>query len=435
MSNLKTFYILTVTQTLSLIGSRMTSIAVGIWVFAATGLTSPLLFAAFFAELPGVVGSSLAGVLVDRWDRRRVILLADAGQACGSLLLLASFTSGRFQVWHLYLVALLQGSFAILQQPAKEAAITMLIPSGHRERANAVQQMAFPLAGVVAPVVAGILYLLISIRGIILIDLATFLVAAGVIYFMRIPHPKQTEEGLASRGSVSQELLASFRFLSRRPALLGLVLYGVAINFLLNGPLELAVPYLITVTGSEAQMGAIMGVFSLGAFTGASLIAVWGGTRPRIHTMLPGMLLTGIMFLLYGVARSPLALGLALFFLIIPLPASSALFISIMQLKTPPDMQGRIFGSIAQMEFLGATLSFLLVGPLVDYVLEPAVGRPGWQIISPLVGNQPGAGIGLLLIVTGLIILMITLFVYASPHIRRLEASLPDYQALSETEA
>jgi MFS family permease len=431
MARLYTFYLIVITQTLSLIGSRMTSIGIGIWLFNTSGNTAPLLLMAFFNELPGMLGSSLAGVFVDRWPRRQVLILADLGQAVGSLLLMLSFLSGQFQLWHLYLIVLLQGIFAIFQHPAQEATITMLVPEQHRERANAIQQMAFPLAGVVAPVLAGLVYVAAGIAGVIALDLATFLVAVVVIYLIHIPEPQQSAEGQASQGNFWREMRGGFQYLRQRPALLSLLLYSTLINFLLNGPLELAIPYMILVTGSETQMGWLMGVASLGAFSGAALIAMWGGSRPRIHTLLPSLLLTGVMFLVYGTARTPLLLGASIFLLMLPLPMSNALFISIMQVKTPPDMQGRIFSIIAQLGFVGATTSFLLTGPLVDRVLEPAVGEPLWQWVEPVVGNQPGAGIGLLLVVVGLIILTSTTLMYALPRIRRLELTLPDYEAVA----
>ena len=432
-SGLLTFYVIVVTQTFSLIGSRMTSIAVGIWVFNHTGRTAPLLLTALFLELPGMLGGSVAGVLVDRWDRRWVLILADAGQALGTLLLLASFWSGQFQLWHLYTIALLHGSFSIFQGPAKDAVTTLLVPERHRERANGVQQMAFPLAGVVAPVLTGALYAIVGISCIILVDLASFLVAVTALALVRIPRPKATAEGLAGRGQVAQELLAGLRFLRGRPALWYFVLFLTFITFLLNGPLELAIPYLIAVTGSEATTGGLIALGSLGALAGAGIIAVWGGTRPRMHTLMPGLLLTGLMFLVYGTTRTPLALGASLFLLFLPLPLSWALFTSILQVKTPPDMQGRVFGLVAQLGFLGSTVSFLLTGPLVDRVLAPAVGSEAWRRFAPVFGLGPGAGVGLLLFATGLLVLTATLAVYAWPRVRRLEATLPDYAALAES--
>jgi MFS family permease len=416
MNRLRTFYFLVATQTLSIIGSRMTGIAVGIRVFADTGDTAPLLLNAFFNELPAMLGSSFAGVLVDRWDRKRVLMLADAGQALGSLLLMLSFLSGQFQLWHLYAVALAQGTFAMFQGPAKDASTTMLVPDNHRERANAIQAMSFPLAGVVAPALAGVVYVAVGIGGVILIDLLTFLIAVYAVYRIHIPQPEASEESRSAQGTLLQEWRGGLRFLHERPALLGLVLYFTAMNFLLNGPLELSLPYTIRVTGSEALSGLILAANSLGGVAGTAILAFWGGTRPRIHTLLPAMLLVGAMFLAFGTARSAIMLAVSIFLLLLPLQAW-AIYTSLIQLKTPPDMQGRIFSIINQLGYVGATASFLLIGPLVDYVLEPRAANPG-------------DGMGLVLVVTGFIIIGMTILVYVIPAIRQIEARLPDYAAV-----
>ena len=425
------FYLIVATQTISLIGSRMTSIGLGIWVFSQTGDTTPLLLTAFFTELPGMLVGSLLGVFVDRWDRRRVLILADVGQAAGTLILMLAFLSGGFRVWHLYLIALLQGVCMAFQQPAESATTTVLAPASHRERANAIRQLAFPLAGVIAPALTGSLYAAIGLPGVMTIDLATFLIAILAVYLVRIPRPRPTAEGLSTQGRMLQEWLGGLRYLAARRPLLYFVLYLTFINFLLNGPLELAIPYLILVTGSEALTGRLLSVMSSGAFTGAILVTVWGGARPRMRALLAGLLLSGAMFLAYGTARSPLGLAVSIFLLMAPLPVMNALFISIMQVKTPPDMQGRIFAVIGQLGFLGSTTSFLLTGPLVDRLLNPAVGAPAWRWAEPLVGRAPGAGIGLLLVATGGIILAATLIAYGSPQIRRLETDLPDYEAVA----
>ncbi len=432
MQTLKPFYILVITQTLSLIGSRMSSIAIGIRVFNDTGNTAPLLLTAFFAEIPGMVGSSLGGVLADRWDRRRVIMLADAGAAAGTLLLMLSFLSGGFQLWHLYAVAFAQGVFAVLQVPAIDASVTMLVPESRRERANAVREMAFPLAEVVAVVLTGLLFVTIGVVGVMTIDFATFVLAVVIVYLLHIPRPKQTEEGKAAQGVFWQELRGGFLYLWLRPALLGLVLYFTFMNFMLNGPLELAIPYLITVTGDETLTGVMLGMMSFGALSGAALIAAWGGTRPRVHTIMPGLLLTGVMFLFIGAAQSLVLLSVALFLSMVPLTMTNALFISIIQAKTPPDMQGRVFAIVNQLLMVSTPPSFLLTGLLVDNALEPAVGGAGWGAFAPLVGSAPGAGMRLLLASTGVIIFLVTAAVYALPKIRRLEAVLPHYEAVAE---
>ena len=408
----------------------MTSIGVGIWVFAQTGKTAPLLLTSFFNELPGMLGSSLAGVVVDRWDRRVVMILADLGQAVGSLMLMISFLSGHFAVWHLYVVAFLQGVFSIFQSPAERAAMTMIVPEERRERANALKETSFQLAGVIAPVLSGLLYTGIGIAGIILIDLATFLVAVAYLMLIRIPHPEPTMEGLAALGGFWKEALGALNFVTRRKSLFSLMLYTAFINFMLNGPLDLTLPYLILLTHNEKIAGGVIGVTSLGAFAGAALIAAWGGTRPRMKTIIVCLMVTGVMFLFYGLLRTPISISVVLFLLFMNLPIGQTMYISILQVKSPPDLQGRIFALNDQLGFIGSTFSFALTGYLVDHVVNPSVGTRVWAVFQPVVGKGAGAGIGLVQVGTGVIILLATLTFFASAQIRELEAHLPDYEVV-----
>jgi MFS family permease len=169
---------------------------------------------------------------------------------------------------------------------------------------------------------------------------------------------------------------------------------------------------LVSITQSESLAAQIMGAMSGGAFAGAMLISIWGGTRPRMPTILIGFLITGAAFFVYAVARTPLWLALSIFILMIPLPISNAVSMSIFQLKTPPDMQGRLFSIFSQLALLASTSSFLLTALIADNVIQP-----GAQV----------SGIGTLLIVTGAIILLVTIIACISSPIRRLENLLPDY--------
>lgn len=432
MPSLRTFYALLATQVISLIGSRMTGVAIGIQIFQDTGQSSPLLLAAFFAELPGMAGGSLTGLLADRWDRRRVIMLGDAGQALGTCLLLASFAGGVFELWHLYAVMLLQGIFATIQSPASQASITMLVPENHRDRANGLSEMGFPLAGVVAPLLAGTLYALVGVTGVMVVDLLTFLVAFTVVARITIPRPAASEDAEALGGSLWRDLSGGWRYLAGRRALLIMVLYLSFVFFLLNGPLELAIPYLISRTGSESTAGALMSLMSLGALAGAGAVAVAGRVGDRMRVILLGYLMVGVMLVAYGMAYHPVALGVILFVLFFPLPLAGALFTSLLQAKTPPDLQGRVFALTGQFFTLTTPFSFVLTGWLVDRVLEPAVGGPGWSHIAPLVGSEAGAGMGLLLVLTGALVLAATLLIAANPAIRHLERDLPGYQVGAE---
>ncbi len=427
--NLRTFYTLIITQTFSLIGSHMTAFALGIYVFKQTGAVTPLALVALFSFLPQVIVAGVAGVLADRWDRRYVMMLSDAGQAIGTVILLVAFLTGTFQVWMLYVVTFIQAIFGVFQQPAFSASVTMLIPDDQRDRANAIQQLTSPAAGVVAPIFAGVLYAVIGLTGVIAIDLFTFAVAVIVVLMIHIPRPVQTDVGRAMQGSMLKEAFGGLRFLWKWRTLFGLTLQLALVNFLFAGAGILFTPYLLARTGSEATYGTLMGVFSLGAIAGGIVIGIWGGTRPRIHTIMGGIIASAVFLTLVGAAQTPILLGVALFLMYFPIPMVNALAMSLMQAKVAPDIQGRVFAALGQIATLLIPFAYLLVGPLADNVFEPAVGAPGWERVAPLVGSVTGSGMGLLILIAGSVLLITTTVAYAIPRVRHMEAELPDYVA------
>jgi MFS family permease len=441
--HLRTFYLLTLTQVLSLIGSRMTHVAVGIWLFARYGQSTPLLLSGFFAALPLMVAGLLAGALADRWNRRKTLLASDAGQALGTLLLLLSFASGRFEIWHLYAVSFLQGALAMLQRPAMEASVTMLVPEQHRDRANAIRQMTGPAAGMIAPVITGFVYVLVGVTGVIVVDLLTFVVAVAALALVEIPQPQRSapfsvggrvssspsRAGGTERGRLWSDMRAGLAFLWQRKVMLALMVYAAALNFFLSAAISLNTPYLLTLTDGEETLGVLLGALNAGIVVGGVAMLAWGGTRPRIHGVMGGLLFRALWLAVYGLARTPPLLGAALFFVFFTNALVDGSFASILQLKVPPEMQGRVFATLFQMMYIANPLALALTGPLVDRVLEPAVGGPRWRWVAPLVGSQAGSGMGLLIVVAGAVIFLLTAGVYAWPRTRSLEADLPDYAA------
>jgi MFS transporter, DHA3 family, macrolide efflux protein len=431
---IRTFYTILITQTLSLIGSRISALALGFWIFAETGEATPLTLVAFFTTVPMVLASGLSGVLADRWDRRHVMLIADFGQAAGTVLLLISFNSGSFELWHLYLIAALQSVFGVFQGPAFQASVTTLIPDDQRDRANLIQQLTGPMSGIIAPAIAGLIYAVVGVTGSILIDLATFAIAAVVIFLVRIPHPEETAEGRAMRGTLLSEMFGGLRYIWQRKPILALVAQFSLVNFLISGALALSTPYILSRTGSEAQLGLLLSVMNTGALVGGVLFSIWGGTRPRIHTILPGIVFSGFFLVLYGLSQEAIPMGIAMFTMMMPIPMVNALIMSVMQAKVAPDIQGRVFATIGQISIMLMPLSYLIAGPLADRVFEPAVLTEGWAAFAPLFGSTAGSGIGLLFAVAGTLISLSTLAVYALPLVRHMERSLPDYVSEPVTE-
>ena len=309
--------------------------------------------------------------------------------------------------------------------------MTLLVPEGHRDRANAIMELGFPIASVLAPVLTGLVYASLGVSGVLAVDLATFVIAAAVLLVLTIPQPAATAQGSIGRGSVVNEWRTGFAFLRRHRPLLIFILYFAFGSFMLNGPLDLVIPYFLSATGNETQMGVGLTVMALGTVAGGLLIAVFSHIRPRMKLIVAGSVLTGAMFIVFGLARALPVMAASLFLLMLPLPANNALYKSIFQLKVPADMQGRVFAFAEQLFLLGSTASFLLTGVLVDRVLAPLAGAPaGWSLAS-LLGRGSTAAIGLVQVVTGLILLAGAAITFSIRSVRRIEAELPDYEAES----
>lgn len=413
-------YTMLITQALSMIGSRMTTVGLGLWLFEQTHTTTPLLLAAFFMELPGMVLGSVAGAVVDRVPRKPVLILTDAGLALGTLVLLASMITGTFSVALLYGVALVQGMLTIFQGPASEASLSLMTPDQGRDRVNGLRQMLFPFAGIVAPALTGLLYATGGIATVFAVDLATFAVAATAVLFIQIPQPSAADAS-SEPTTLWQDLRAGVGFLFLQPGLLALLANTVIGNYLLNGSLEITIPYVITMTGSEVATGLVLTAMSVGAFTGGAIIAARANIRNRVQWMLLGSGLVALMYIVYGLVHSPWLLAGTLFVLMIPLPMGGALMQSLLQTRVPPHLQGRVFAIYAQLGFVGSTASFLSIGPLVDRVLEPSVRQPWWSLVAPVVGRAAGAGMALLMIVTGVVMAVVTLVLWLLPAVRQID--------------
>lgn len=427
MENRKTalFYSLLVTQTISLIGSSMTALALGIWIFQETGEATPLVLVSFFNFLPRLLSASIAGVLADRWDRRYVMAIADAGQAVGTLVLLASFASGSFEVWHLYVVQVIQSTFGIFQMPAFQASVTMLISDKNRSRANALQLITGPFAGVIAPALTGAVYGFLGVSGIIALDLTTFLLSMLVLLIIKIPRPPVTPKG--QRGSIWREAMAGFQFVWERKPMLMIFVFTGCTNFFLAGMNTLNTPYILSRTDSEATLGSLLSVFSLGSLTGTLFMAITGGFKRRVWTMMPAAVVAGVMWAVYGTLETPIFMAIPLFIAAMFPPINNVSIISTLQIKVPPELQGRVFAAISQISMTLIPLSYLVVGPLADRVFEPMVGKAGWQTFESIWGGGEGSGIGLMLTIGGLAISLISAVIFSLPIVRNLETLLPDY--------
>jgi MFS family permease len=427
----RTFYALAAAQTVSQIGSTMSFLAVGIYLYERTGQATPLVLLSLFLLLPILVASGFAGVLADRYDRRRLMIIGDTGAAIGSLALVIILSSGNFQLWHVYAAALWQGVFSTLQRPAFEASVSQLVPEGERQRANAILQMGKPVSILIASALTGLLYVAIGVIGIFGIDLLSFLVAVVTTLIVRIPMPKRTEGDTTAHPSMVKAWRDGLNFLwSRRPLFI-IVVLGAVIGFLISSTYALLTPYVLERTGSEFMLGILNAITSVGGVVGAIVIGVWGGFKRRIDTILIVMMLVLLATAVFGMNQSLMVMGAALFIAMMGVTAANATLMTLLQSKVPGDMQGRVFAIFTQLSLVLTPFGYLLIGPLADQVFTPLARTPGWTdgTLGTLFGTGAAAGMGVLFAIAGALGLIATLIAFGLPSVRRMEATLPSYSS------
>ena len=427
-------------QLISLLGSGMTVFAVSIWAWQETGEATALALAAFFGFGPQVLLSPIAGALVDRYDRKLIMILSDLAAGISTIALLSLYTTGNLEIWHLYAANAFAGAFGSFQFPAYSAAVTVMIPREQYGRANGMIGLAGSASGIFAPIVAGALIGFIGIGGIMVIDIVTFVIAIVMLLLVFIPAPEQTEEGRAARGNLWSESMFGFRYIFGRPSLLGLQLVFFMINLIATFGFTVMAAMILARTDSDPlALSYAQSVGAVGGVAGGLLMSTWGGPKRRIHGVLLGMFLINLFGgIPMGVGRSVFWWAFSGFMIGLILPVLNGSNQAIWQAKVPPDVQGRVFSVRRLIAQISAPLAMLAAGPLADGIFEPAMAENGAlvDLFGWLVGTGPGAGMGLMFVFTGLLGAAVGLGGYLFPAIRNVEDIMPDHdtnQRISES--
>jgi DHA3 family macrolide efflux protein-like MFS transporter len=427
---MRVFLVVWLGQVVSVVGSGLTSFALGLWVYERTGSVTPYALTGLFAVLPSLVLSMLAGVLVDRWDRRRVMVLGDTGAGLATLAVALLFLTGRVQVWHIYLATAVSAAFSTFQRLAYTAATTQLISKESLGRANGLVQFGQAASEILAPALAGILLLTIKVQGVLLIDFATFLFAVTTLLLVRFQKIGITAAGRPGEEPLWREVTYGWRYVAARPGLRGLMAFFVVVNFLWGMVGAVVAPMVLGFTSTDA-LGVIISIAGGGMLTGSLVMSAWGGPKRRINGVLTFEMLSGLCFLLIGLRPAfwPVAVGAFGAHLTIAIIYGSNQ--AIWQTKVPPDVQGKVFAAQQMIAASTRPLAYLVAGPLVDRLFEPLLAPGGGlaRSVGQIIGVGPGRGIGLLFILMGALKVGVTLASYLDPKIRRIEDELPDTPA------
>jgi hypothetical protein len=432
------FTIVWLGQIVSVIASGMSQFALTIFMFQETGSATALGLMQVFFITPFLIISPIAGVMIDRYNRKLMMMVSDLGAGLATLAILALQALGILEFWHLYAASIVYGLGMAFQWPAYSAAIATMVPKEQLGRANGMMSLIEGGPNVVAPIMAGALLPIIKLTGILFFDVATFLLAIGALMIVHIPQPPRTVEGEQSQGSIWKEAAYGFKYIFERPSLLGLQMIFFAGNLFAGIGFTVLAPMILLRTGNDSLMlGSAQTAGAIGDVVGGVLMSAWGGFKRRSHGVLLGHILSGIGMAIIGFAGGlPIWItGLALTSLLVPLINGSNQ--AIWQSKVAPDLQGRVFSARRMIAWFTNPISPIIGGTLADYVLEPAAraytGLPA--AFAWLVGTGPGAGMGLLIVLCGLLSSLVGLVGYFIPSIYHAESILPDHDAIPAAEA
>jgi DHA3 family macrolide efflux protein-like MFS transporter len=430
-AGMRAFTVVWIGQVVSLLGTAMSTFALTLWAYEITGKATPLALIGFFFLLPVVVLGPFVGVLVDRGNRKLMMMVSDLAAAAVTLIVLTLLVSGKLQIWHLYVSATISGVFQGFQWPAYSAAISLMLPKEQYARANGMLGMAGSGSQVVAPLLAGALIGPVGLLGILFIDLASAAVAVGALLFVHIPQPARTEAGREGEGSFLHEVVYGFRYIFARPSLLGLQTVFLVGNLFGSLAWVIFPAMILGRTGNDALiLGSVESAGAVGGVIGGLIMSAWGGPKRRVHGVLLGWVLAGLLGdLVLGLGQTLPVWVAGAFLGAFFVPILDGCNQAIWQAKVAPDVQGRVFTARQFIAWLVMPLSSLLAGPLADQVLEPAMSQGGslMPVFGWLVGTSTGAGMGLIFVVAGLMAALVGLAGYLFPLVRNVEAVLPDY--------
>jgi MFS family permease len=420
------FVIVLAGQFLSLLGSSMTTFALTIWAWQQSGEATVVALLSLAAFAPGILFGSLLGVGIDKWNRKSILIYSDLAVCLGSIALLFLYRTAQLEIWHLFFIVFWSGIFTALQRPTFSAAITMMMPKERYVRANGMRSTAFSLSMILSPALAGAILAFSDLEVILWIDIATFLLAALATLQVTIPQPSKTKT------QSSQNLFADasygFRYLLAQKGLFGLLIAITVFNFVIMIGVILLSPIILIRTNDEISLGIVQSAVGIGGVVGGLMMSIWAGPKYKIYGIIVALALGSFPLLGFGVGQHIIIWVLAAFFTSFFLPIADTLFETINQSIIPPEIQGRVFASSRVIAYIATPLAMIASGVLVDRWLEPAMQREGFLTdnFGHIVGIEPGAGMALLFVVSGILGVIVSVLALLFKPIRELQQYLID---------
>ncbi len=366
-------------QAFSLIGSWVVQFALIWWLTQLTSSATILATASLVALLPEVLLSPIAGVFVDRWNRRVVMIVADSLVALASLWLAYLFWVDAAQVWHIYVIMFVRAVGGGFHWPAMQASTSLMIPEEHLTRVAGMNQTLRGALGISGPLLGALLMGLMPLFGIMLIDVGTAILAILPLLFLQVPQPRRDDADV-QMPTILADLRAGLRYVVGWQGLM--IIVGVVMVLkLAQTPAFSLLPLLVSkhFGGDAAQFSLLEAAMGVGIVVGGLVLSVWGGFRRKIYTTMLGFVVSGASLVVLGLAPSG-SFGMALAAISVVglvMPLIDGPIMAIVQAKVAPEMQGRVFTLLISLLGVTSPISLAIAGPVSDWL-----GLQTWYVVA-----------------------------------------------------
>jgi len=423
----RAFFTLWAGQLFSMLGSSLTNFSLGVWLFLETGSVSLFVIIALCTSLPSLIFGPAAGVFADRFPRKWVIILADAGAALGTVILVLLVYSGKMAMGYVYAFAAFNAICSTFQGPAYSAAVTMLVPKTYFKKIGGVMTMAPAIANISGPPLAGFLYPVIGLQGIFIADLLTFAIAAVSLMFVRIPDPKRKTTTDPKKERFWPFFNSGLVFIRQRRGLMYLLGYFVMLNICIVSMSVLLTVMMLSFS-SPGMAGTVISMGGIGMLLGSICATYFRGAENPAMGMLNAGLFLGLGLLVMGLRPSVTLISAGFVLMFFSFPTLKAYSSVIWRSKVPADMQGRVSAANEVVIVGFKPLLIIGLGPLVDLVLNPLLLQHGGlaDSVGQVIGVGPGRGIAFLFVLLGTVFVALSIALRFNPHLRDIDTALPD---------
>jgi MFS family permease len=405
---------------ISNIGSGLTAFSLNIYIYKTTQSVTLVSLLTLCAFLPTIILSPIGGALADRFNRRNLMILGDGFSALGLLYILTAFLIGNIQIWQIFAGITFSAIFNTLTETSYKASISDILTEETYAKASGLVQVSNSAKYLISPLLAGFLLAATNIQTIIIIDIMTFLITISTVTAVKkgIHQEKMQEK---SKNIIS-DIVYGWQIIKNTKGILTLIILISIITFYMGILQTLYTPLLIPLTNTQ-NIGTIQSISAVGLLISSLFIGIFNLKKDYSKTLSMSLAISGIFFLLLGLTTNLLFITISGFFFFGCLPFINTSAEVLIRKNIRNELQGRVWGIIGVISQIGYIIAYSSVGFLVDHVFNPLLKEGGLfeNNIGKILGTGENRGIGLLLMISGILIILISLILRKIKSVKNLE--------------